>query len=186
MMTGTEDQQWFVATVKHQHEAAVAYGLQAHGIEQFCPTYELRRADPRADRRLSRVPLFPRYVFCRFDRLQRATVLKTPGVISLISFGGAPAVVANEEIQRVQLMAASGRRLEPWSYLDQGDRIRIERGPLRGVEGIVVELKGDCRLVVSVTLLQRSVAVTLDRDTVVPVSTTAVLKGPAGPLEYEA
>src|SRR5512138_1465004 len=89
--------QWFVATVKPQHDGAVAAGLEARGIEPFAPTYRIPRRHIRADRRIAQPPLFPGYVFCRFHRAERAAVLKTPGVLSIIGFGGLPTAVPPEE-----------------------------------------------------------------------------------------
>jgi len=163
------DRQWFVATVKPQHEMAAAAALAMRGIEQFAPAYSLVRANVRADRRMVRLPLFPGYVFCYFSRAERATALKTPGVTSIVGFGGIPTPIADAEIERVRAMTDSGLPVQPWPYVERGHAVRIESGPLRGLEGVVVQVKDDYRLVVSVTLLQRSVSVNIDRDVVVPL-----------------
>ena len=155
---------WFVATVKPQHDTAVAAGLEARGLEPFAPTYRIPRSHIRADRRLTQPPLFPGYVFCRFNRVERPTVLKTPGVLSIVGFGGLPTAVPPEEVERIQKMIISGEGVQPCPYLTAGDRIRVEHGPLKGVEGLVQQIKGDWRLVVNVTLLQRSISVQIDRD----------------------
>jgi transcription antitermination factor NusG len=169
-MESADDRQWFVATVKPQHEATVAQGFNLREMEQFSPTYEMQRQNRQASRRTMRPPLFPGYVFCRFRRLERAAVLKTPGVTSIISFGGNPVAISEEEIERVRIMIASGRAIRPWPYLERGSSVLIESGPLRGVEGIVVEADGDLNVVVSITLLQRSVCVRIERETVTHVS----------------
>lgn len=160
---------WFVTTVKHRHEAGVAAYLAAQGIEPFAPTCPVLRE--WSDRKKTvRFPLFPGYVFGHFALTHRDAVLRTPGVTSIVGFAGIAAAVPDEEVERVRAMMSAGLPLEPWPYLERGHRIRIERGPLKGLEGLIVEVKNDCRLVVSVTLLQRSVSVSIDRDLVAPVS----------------
>ncbi len=165
-MESVNDRRWFVAKVKPQHEATVAQGFDLRQMERFSPTYEISRQNKQASRRILRPPLFPGYVFCRFTRLEQPTVLKTPGVTSIISFGGNPVAVAEEEIARIRTMIASGIAIRPWPYLERGNSVMIESGPLRGVEGIVVEAGGDYSIVVSITLLQRSVSVRLEREMV--------------------
>jgi transcription antitermination factor NusG len=164
-----EEAHWFVATVKPQHEATVAQGLDLRGIEQFSPTYETRRAHERAERRILRRALFPGYVFCRFDRTDRTAVVKTPGVTSIVGFGGVAIPVPDEEVERVRAMVGSGFPVRPWPFLEAGARVRIEKGPLCGLEGIVVRQKDDYHLVVSVTFLRRSVAVSLDAESIAPL-----------------
>jgi transcription antitermination factor NusG len=178
-MESANDRQWFVATVKPQHEATVAQGFNLREMEQFSPTYEIHRQNRQASRRTLRPPLFPGYVFCRFARLERAAVLKTPGVTSIVSFGGNPVAIPEREIERVRTMVASGLAVQPRTYLEQGSTVLIESGPLRGVEGIVVEARGDYSIVVSITLLQRSVSVRIEREMVSPVA-NPVKKTPAG------
>lgn len=156
---------WFVTTVRPQHEAAVVQQLAVREIEHFAPTYRvLRRWSDR--KKTLDAPLFPGYVFCRFEAGHRARVLKTPGVTSIVGFGGEMAPVAADEMDRVRAMVGSGLAVEPLPYLHQGDRVRILQGPLTGMEGLIVQIKSDWRLVVSVTLLQRSVAVGLDHNNV--------------------
>jgi transcription antitermination factor NusG len=163
-MESADNHQWFVATVKPQHEATVAQGFDLRGLEQFSPTYEIQRQNKQASRRILRPPLFPGYVFCHFTRLQRSLVLKTPGVTSIISFGGDSVAVSDEEIERVRTMIASGLAVQSCPYLERGNSVLIESGPLRGVEGIVVDVAGDCHIVVSITLLHRSISVRIERD----------------------
>jgi transcription antitermination factor NusG len=161
---------WFAATVKPQHEIAVARSLDLRGIEQFSPTFDLSRGHQRADRRLLRRPLFPGYVFCRIDRLARTAVLQTPGVTSIVGFGGIPEPIPEIEVERVRAMVASGVSVTPHPWLGQGVRVRIHDGPLRGLEGIVVNTRDEYRLVVSVDFLRRSVSASLDRSCVAPVA----------------
>lgn len=168
MMT-LENPKWFAATVKPQHEAAVAHGLEVRGIEPFSPTYEL--ATKWTDRqKILRRPLFPGYVFCRFERPARTSVMMTPGVTSIVGFGGVAAPVPDEEIERVKTMIASGLLVQPWPFLEEGDHVRIEEGPLRGLDGIVLRQKNDYQFIVNVTFLRRSISVSVDRDDLAPLA----------------
>lgn len=116
------------------------------------------------------LPLFAGYVFARLSCAQLSSVLLTPGVRYVVSFDGKPAPVSDEEIQNLQLMMRSGVPLEPWPFLKEGDLVRVERGPLRGVEGVLVRLKGSWRVVISVRVLERSVAAEVDREDVIRCS----------------
>ena len=152
---------WFALQVRTRHEKAIAGFLQAKGYEQFVPHYELRKR--WSDRvKVTEAPLFPGYLFCRFDPQYRLPILKTPGVIQIVGCNRIPVAIDEQEIQAIQTLIASGLPAQPWPFLAVGDRIRIESGSLRGLDGIVVKLKENRRLVVSVTLLRRSVAVEID------------------------
>jgi transcription antitermination factor NusG len=108
------------------------------------------------------LPLFPGYIFCRLNLQYRLPVLTTPGVIQIVGHNRQPVPVDESEIKGIQAMVTSGFPSEPWPYLKVGDRVRIECGPLEGLEGILVEVRGAHRFVLSVTLLQRSVAAEID------------------------
>ena len=154
---------WFALTAKPRHEKSAARILSIRGLEPFLPVYH---AQHRWSDRVKTVelPLFPGYIFCRFDYAHRWTVLSTPGVNSIIGFDQVPAAVPDEEIDRIQTIVSSGLRAQPWPYIQVGDAIRIHRGALAGLEGVLVREKDAMRVVVSVDLLQRSVAVEIDRD----------------------
>ena len=119
-------------------------------------------------------PLFPGYLFCRFDPQDRLPILKTPGVIQIVGYRRAPVPVEESEIQAIQVLMASGLPNQPWPFLGMGDRVRIEAGPLRGHEGVLVEFKGGHRIFLSITLLHRAVAVEIDSASVVSLSPSAV------------
>ena len=108
------------------------------------------------------MPLFPGYMFCRLNPNDRLPILKTPWVIQIVGSHHCPVPVDEAEINAVRILVESGVPNQPWPFLQLGNRVRIESGPLRGLEGILTEFKGNHRLVVSVTLLQRSVAVEID------------------------
>ena len=114
------------------------------------------------------LPLFPGYVFCRFDPKVRLPILKIPTVMSVAGLGKNPEPVPQEEIGALQAVCKSGMETIPCPYLTTGAKVRILEGPLTGLEGILVEEK-QTRLVLSVTLLQRSVSVEIDRNWIAPV-----------------
>jgi transcription antitermination factor NusG len=158
---------WFAVTVKPQHERATAEQLQAKALEAYVPLYRDRRR--WSDRvKTIEVPLFLRYVFCRFDCEDRARVLKTPGVLSIVSFDGKPCPVSDEEIHAVKTMVDSGMPVTVWPYVRAGQRVRIREGSMSGLEGILVREKAGYRIVVNVELLNRGVAVEIERDLVEP------------------
>jgi transcription antitermination factor NusG len=109
-------------------------------------------------------------VFCQFDVQKRLPILVTPGVIAVISRGRIPLPVDESEIAAIQMIVSSGFRAEPWPYLELGQRIRIESEALKGLEGILINFKGNHRIVVSVSLLRRSVSLEIDRSCVRPVA----------------
>jgi transcription antitermination factor NusG len=115
------------------------------------------------------LPLFPSYVFCRFGPSLMGKAISTPGVTKIVGFGGKAAEIAPEEIDALQLLAQSPCLREPWNYLPDGTAVLVETGPLAGVQGIICQDEGNKRLIISVTLLQRSVAIQLDEGTVVSV-----------------
>lgn len=112
------------------------------------------------------LPLFPGYLFCRFDVLKKLPILQAPGVIQVVGNHRQPVPVDETEINAIRQLVASGIPNEPWPYLEAGDRVRIWTGPLQGLEGLLVAIKGSHRLVLAVTLLQRAVAVEVDRASV--------------------
>lgn len=163
----TTQESWFALHVRSRHDKLVAASLQARGMESFLPLYRSRRRWSDRTRVLD-LPLFPGYVFCRFYPELLLPVVTTPGVVQIVGAGKQPQPIADEEIAAIQRMLHSGNEVEPWPYLKAGQKVRILDGPLFGIEGILVEVKNQRRLIVSVHLLQRSVAVEVDRDCIGP------------------
>jgi transcription antitermination factor NusG len=162
---------WFALQVRSRWESTAADFLRGKGLEALLPTYTTRRK--WSDRvKLVESPLFPGYVFCRFDVHNRLPVLITPGVISVVGRGKTPVAVDETEIQSIQAAIGSGIHLEPWPYLEIGERVRIKHDVLDGMEGILTSLKGSHRVIISVTLLRRSVALEIDRSRVTPLETS--------------
>jgi transcription antitermination factor NusG len=158
---GDQEAQWFALKVRSCHENTASLALKNQGFAEFMPTYRARRrwSDRFKDIDL---PLFPGYVFCRFNPKNRLPVLKLPGITGVVSFGQGPHPLDESEIERIRTLVECGLPVQPWPYLHVGDRVRIEAGALSGLEGILVQVKNEFRLVVSLNLLQRSVAVEID------------------------
>jgi transcription antitermination factor NusG len=114
------------------------------------------------------VPLFSGYLFCRFPYSDRLRVLRTPGVRRIVGFGEAPAPIEDAEITAIETMIQSNAPIRPWPHLKPGDRVRVERGPLRGLTGTLIREKDIFRLVIGVELLQRSIAAEVAPDVVIP------------------
>ena len=174
-LTHREDEMhWYALQLRPRFEKIVSMHLQSKGYEEYLPVYRSKRRWSDRVKEIS-LPLFPGYIFCRFDMNQRLPVLVIPGVMSIVSFGGNAIPVSEQEILAVQTIVNSGYPYEPSAYTTVGRRVTIERGPLRGLEGIVAEPKKNYRLIVSVEMLRRSVSVELDWDcvTLVPAKETA-------------
>jgi transcriptional antiterminator NusG len=172
---GTNTINWYAIRVRSKFEQVTSTALEARNHEIFLPLVRTRR---RWSDRVKEVtaPLFPGYVFCRFDPLHRVPVLDAPGVVNLVGFGNQPAPIPNREIESVKAMLRSSLPVLPHPFLASGQRIRIDQGPLAGAEGIVVEAKKQFRLVASVTVFQRSGCVELERDWVQPLSSGSALR----------
>jgi transcription antitermination factor NusG len=156
-----EQKPWYALSVRSRHEKTVAHFLESFGYVSFFPTYKARRLWSDRIKEVE-APLFPGYLFCRFDIYNRLPILMIPGVQHIVGGTKFPAPIDTSEINALQTVVQSGAAREPWPFLQAGDRLRIEHGSLAGVEGILLQVKGRHRLVLSVTLLQRSVSVDVD------------------------
>jgi transcription antitermination factor NusG len=169
MSSSNSDFRWYALHVRQRYEKLVSLSLTNKGYEVFLPTYLSRRR--WSDRiKVIEMPLFSRYVFCRFDFGERLPILTVPGVQFVVGFGQTATAVDPSELNALRLAVDSGLPCEPWPYLEVGHRVRVEYGPLAGLEGLVLDFRKSYRLVISVNLLSRSVAVELDRDSVKPIS----------------
>src|SRR5262245_40136986 len=157
------DRPWYALRLKSRHERISAAALYSKGYEVFLPLY--RRKSRWSDRiKEVETPLFPGYLFSRFDVQKRLPILATPGIVSIVGFGKNFTPIEEDEIAAIQAIVASQLNAQPWPFLQVGQRVLIEHGPLAGVVGILISVKKMHRIVVSVTLLQRSVAVEVDPD----------------------
>ncbi len=164
---------WYALQVRSRHERMIAAALLFKGYEGFLPLYCKKSRWSDRIRELN-LPLFPGYLFCRFDIRNRLPILITPGVVRVVGIGKSPHPVDEAEISSIQAVIASGVQVEPVPYMHAGQKVRIEHGSLSGVEGILVGARGPARLVVSVTLLQRSISVEIDECSVKPADRQCV------------
>lgn len=171
---------WYALQVRTRWESSTATLLRGKGYHTFFPTYRAEKRWRRGIAAVTSAPLFPGYVFCQFDPHMRLPVLVTPGVIAVVGRGRIPIPVEDSEIEAIQRVVSSGLHAEPWPYLEVGQHVRIQNGALGGLVGILTSFRGTSRIVVSVSLLCRSVALEIDRSGVCPIqsSGSAVL----GPL----
>jgi transcription antitermination factor NusG len=159
---------WFALRVKSNFEKTVAAVVRHKGFEEFLPLYRSRH---QWSDRLQSVesPLFPGYIFCRINPNFRLPILVIPGVLHFIGIGKVPVPIDDSEIAAIQKAVRSGLPTEPWEYMNVGQLVRLDYGPLAGLEGVLIEARKQFRIVVSVSLLQRSVAVEIERNWVTPL-----------------
>ncbi len=163
------DGAWIAVYVKTGWEQSVAKQLSAFGYERYLPV----RLSPN---RLARgqhkeVPLFPGYVFCRYQAMPTFRIMRAYGVLQLVGHTGLPIPIPDTEIESIQRVLDSGLYSEPWKFLTAGQRVRVEGGPLRGVEGTLISIKSGSgsRLIVGINMLERFVAVDIAGSEIVPL-----------------
>ncbi len=166
--TGKPLQRWFAVQVKPRSEKTVASIASNRGYEEFLPLQKVRRR--WSDRvKVLDVPLFPGYLFCRIGAESRLPLLTVPGVVGLVGVGKTPFPIEDREVANIQAVVRSGLWTEPCAYLESGQLVRLEEGPLAGLEGLYLESRGEHRIVVSVNLLRRSVGIEIEREWVRPL-----------------
>jgi transcription antitermination factor NusG len=166
-MSEIPSMRWYALHVRSRHEKTVHSQLEAKQQDVFLPLYSARNKWGDRWRSVS-LPLFPGYIFCRFDPADRYSVLATSGVIDIVRVGSEPAPIETQEIEAVQLIVSSTVKAEPYPTLVQGQKVILTDGPLTGLTGTLTQIRNTCRLVVSIELLCRSVSVEIDRDWVMP------------------
>jgi transcription antitermination factor NusG len=160
---------WYALYTCPRHEKCVAQQIEQRSISCFLPLYRsVRRWKDR--RKELELALFPGYVFVRLALQDRLRVLQLPSAVRLVSFNGQPAVLPESEIEGLRQRLSRGVCVEPHPYLRLGRRVRVCRGPMQGLEGVIVRRKDRCRLVFSLDLIMRSVAVEVDESDVEPVA----------------
>jgi transcription termination/antitermination protein NusG len=150
---------WFAVRVKSNRERVTSLGLSGKGYEVFLPEYMRDQASGSAKAN----PLFPGYLFCRFDVNRRLPVLTVPGVVHIVGVGKTPLPVSEDEIGSLRVVVSASLPIRADEIYTVGDKVQIDRGPLVGATGVVVGSQRK-KLVVSITLLQRSVSVELPQD----------------------
>ncbi len=161
----TSQLSWYAIRTKSNHERVAAAALARKGFEQYFPVVPARRQ--WSDRVVERdLPLFAGYLFCRFELKYWLAVIQSPGAVSVVGFGNQPAPIEDSEIESIRRVATSGHRTRPCAFCSEGQRVRLNRGPLEGLEGYVIRSKNEWRVIVSVTLLQRSISTEVDYDAI--------------------
>ena len=151
--------QWFALQVRTRTENQVATILRGKGYEEFLPTHTVKRKNLSLQ-----APLFPGYIFCRVKAYSYGLIVTTPGVIRIVEFGGKPAPIDPEEIQSLQLITNARVPICVWKGLTVGDQVRIEKGPLSGAVGILTSLRPNQRLLVSISLMMRTVVAEIEPE----------------------
>ena len=176
MCENNNTQRWYALQVQPKRENMVSTLLRYKGYEEYLPTYKARK-EPGARNR-ERL-LFPGYVFCKlaltssYGSDDGGKVVTTAGVVRLLGAGRTPIALEDSEIEAVKRSLEADYRAEPWPFLAAGDAVQVTGGALRGIRGTLVSTNGRDLLVLSIQLLQRSVAVTIDRRWVSAVGTPA-------------
>jgi transcription antitermination factor NusG len=167
-----EDQlNWYALYTCSRHEKCVAQQLEQRSIACFLPVYRsVRRWKDR--RKELELALFPSYLFVRLALKDRLRVLQLPSAVHLVGFNGRPAVLPDAEIESLRERLGRGAQLEPHPYLNVGRRIRVRAGAMQGLEGIIVRRKDRWRVVFSLDLIMRSIAVEVDENDVEPVTSS--------------
>ncbi len=158
--------QWFAVWTRSRHEQVVREQLEKKQIDAFLPT--ITKWSRWKDRKKKiDWPLFPGYCFARFDPEDSLTVLKCPGVVSIISFDGKPAPIPAIELESIRLLVASDFKYDPCPLLHEGELVEVMHGPLKRVVGRLMRKDAQrARLVLSVDLIGQAVSVEVDASDV--------------------
>jgi|SRR5215469_1021720 len=152
---------WYALYTCARHEKRVVQQIERRRMSCFLPLYRsVRRWKDR--RKELELALFPGYVFVHMSLSNKLKVLEVPGVVRLVSFNGQPAALPEEEIEALRDRLSGSAKIEPHPYLRAGRKVRVRSGPFQGLEGIIVRRKDRCRLIFSIDLIQRSLAIELD------------------------
>lgn len=173
---GTLKTAWYAVRVRSNFEHSCAGFLTGSGFEVFLPTYAISRRWSDRTKTIS-VPLFSGYLFCRMDFEKRLPVLQAPGVVDIVAFGKNPAPISDAEVDAVRTMVNSGVPVTPWPWLKVGQTVRVDRGPLAGLTGVLVNVKSTHRLVIGLDLLRRSVAAEVSIDCIAATPNTPAQVG---------
>ena len=157
--------EWYAVQVKGRQEIQASQILRFKGYETLVPVYKTRKK--WSDRsKIVEMPLFPSYIFCRFDPEIQGKIISTPGVTGIVGFGKGPVPVRSDEIASLKILVESGSECRPHAFFQAGEEVDVVSGPLTGIRGVVVSNGRKTRIVISVQLIQGSVVVEVDEDCV--------------------
>src|ERR1700741_2114527 len=164
---------WYAGYTASRHEKRAAENFAQRGVETFLPLYEsIHRCNNGRDRVL--LPFFPGYIFVHIPLRDRMRVIEVPGFVRLVGFNSLPCPLPEVDINRVKEALNKGVVAEPYPYLTVGTRVEVRNGPLQGMTGILLRRQNKCRVVISVDLIMRSMAVEVEAADVVPVRSSAL------------
>lgn len=159
---------WLALQVRPRYEFIAASILRGKGYQEFLPVYPTKRKWSDRTKKIV-APLFSGYVFCKMDETIMFPLLTTPGVIRIVSSCGGVAYIEDDEIEAIRLAEQLGREVQPWSFLNVGDRAQISAGPLSGLGGVLIAHKNKRRLIISVDLIQSSMAIEVAGEALTPI-----------------
>jgi transcription antitermination factor NusG len=162
------DYAWFAVQVKPRYEFKTAEMLRSKGFEEFVPSYLSQRQ--WSDRQKSvMLPLFTSYIFCKMCAKKKLPVITTAGVLRIVGSRQGPIPISNEEIEAIQKVTRSAKNVKPHPFVPAflpGSRVKIEEGPLAGIEGTLLQYTNRAELLISVDLIQQAVSIEIDGDAV--------------------
>lgn len=161
-------QEWFAVNVRSRHEFQVSNRLKLKNVETFLPTVDKQRRW-KDRKKIVTFPLFPGYIFVHITREANdmLAVLKVAGVVRMLcTIPGEPDAIPDDQIESLKTLVANKEALDPYPYLSEGERVTIKKGPLTGVEGILVKKVDKHVLVLSVDVLKQGVALTINASDV--------------------
>jgi transcription antitermination factor NusG len=164
---------WYAGYTASRHEKRVAEHFAQRGVEHFLPLYETIHRWNNGRHRVQ-LPLFPGYIFVHIALRDRMRVIEVPGFVRLVGFNGLPCPLPEVDIGRMKEALNKGVVAEPYPYLTVGSRVEVRNGPLQGMTGILLRRQNKCRVVISVDLIMRSMAVEVEAADVVPVRSSAL------------
>lgn len=160
--------QWYAIWTRSRHEKYVRDQLIGQGIEPLLPL--IKKTNQWKDRTKEvEVPLFPGYCFARFEWKERLNVLKATGVVRIIGNNGRPEPISENEIEAVKRLMTTTLPYASHPYLQEGMKVRIIHGPLKGIEGILCRKDNRHRVVLSVQLIRQAAAVEMDLADLAPL-----------------
>lgn len=167
---------WLAIFTRPKHEKRVAQHFCSRGVDAFLPTYSSKRTWSNRQTVTLEVPLFPNYLFARVSRLQRSSVLGSPGVLGIIGAPGNWGAVPEQYIETLRT-GLTLHRILPHPRTEVGDRVRIVAGPMAGIEGILAHIRSEFRVVLSIEMIHQSVSIEVSRDEIEPVGAKSFTGG---------
>jgi transcription antitermination factor NusG len=164
-----QNQLWFAVYTIPRHEKRLAEHFAVRQIEFFLPLYRTLRKWKDGSRIHLELPLFPNYIFVRISRRERVRVLEVPGVLSIVGCGREPAPLPDSDIEGLRRGIESAK-IEPYPYLAAGEKVRINAGPLAGMEGVLIRKKNAFRVVLTISMIMQSASVEVDVGDLEPIN----------------